>query len=81
MKIWAILNILIIIGLILFFIYREGEKKGKTEQIKKDQEREIKIQDEIIEENKRIIVDKNINKSVADNDVVVWLHQNRCKNC
>ena len=93
-------KILIISGLIglfllvLFLIYKEGEKKGEIKEIKKQQEIEIKIQDEVIEESKQIIKRKQINKSkptaiikdkriiLSDSDTNLgWLYQNRCKDC
>lgn len=79
---------------IIFFIYKEGEKKGEIKEIKKQQEIEIKIQDEVIEESKQIIKRKQINKSkptaiikdkriiLSDSDTNLgWLYQNRCKDC
>ena len=69
------------IFLILFFVYKEGEKKGTVTEVKKQQETEIKVQNEVIKEKKKVIRRKVIAKSVSTNDNLNWLRQNRCKDC
>ena len=93
-KILIASGIITIILLFLYGIYREGQKNGQIKEIKKQQEIEIKIKDEILEEKKQIIKRKQVNKSkptvtiknekinLSDaNSNLGWLYQNRCKNC
>lgn len=80
-KLWTALGIIGLIGLILFFIYREGEKKGKVNEVVKKQEQQIEIQHEIIKEKKQIQIRKTINKSVPTTDNIDWLRKNRCRDC
>ncbi len=70
-----------IIGAVVFFIYKEGESKGKITEIKKQQEIEIKIQHDIVRENKEIIKRREVNESIATVDNLNWLLKSRCKNC
>ena len=80
-KILAFIGVVIFISSILFYIYKEGEQKGKTKEIKQNQELEIKIKDEIIIEQKQIIKRKEARKSITANDNLKWLYENRCKDC
>ena len=80
-KILAFIGVVVLISTILFFIYKEGEQKGKTKEIKQNQEIEIKIKDEIIVEQKQIIKRKEARKSITTNDNLKWLRENRCKDC
>jgi len=80
-KILALIGVIAFVSTILFFIYKEGENKGKVEQIKKTQEIERTIKDEIIKENKEIVKRKAVNKSISTNDNFNWLFKNRCKDC
>jgi len=93
-KILIASGIITIILLFLYGIYRKGQKNGQIKEIKKQQEIEIKIKDEILEEKKQIIKRKQVNKSkptvtiknekinLSDaNSNLGWLYQNRCKNC
>lgn len=80
-KLLIISGLIVTIFMILLFIYKEGEKKGTITEIKKQQEVEIKVQDEVIKERKEIIKRKAINKSISTNANLEWLQQNRCKDC
>lgn len=80
-KLWTFIAIIGIVGLIIFFIHNEGENKGKANEVVKQQEQQIKIQNEIIEEKKQIQIRKVINKSIPTNSNIDWLRKNRCKDC
>lgn len=80
-RLTIILGILSVVALILFFLYREGEKKGIANEINKQQEQQIQIQNEIIQEKKQIQIRKTINKTVPTSDNIEWLRENRCKDC
>lgn len=80
-KILAFIGVVIFIGSILLFIYKEGEQKGEIKVIKQKQELEIKIKDEIIEDTKKTIKHKQIDRVVVTNKNLEWLHENACKDC
>ena len=83
-----------VVASFLFFIYKEGESKGKVTEIKKQQKIEIEIQNEVIKEKKEIVKRKQISKSKATvyikngnidwsntDSNLGWLRKNRCKDC
>ena len=80
-RLWTIIGIIGVAGLILFFIYNEGENKGKVNEVVKQQEQQIEVQNEIIEEKKQIQIRKVINKSIPTSSNIDWLRKNRCKDC
>jgi hypothetical protein len=80
-KLFALIGVVTFIGTILFLIYKEGEQKGAVKEIKQNQEIELKVKNEIIKENKKIIKRKAISKSISNNDNFNWLLKNRCKDC
>ncbi|MFT6841387.1 MAG: hypothetical protein ACJASR_000147 [Psychroserpens sp.] len=80
-KILALAGVVAFISAILFFIYKEGEEKGKIQEIKQNQEIEIKVKDEIIIEEEQIIKRKEIRNSNTSDGNFDWLLKNRCKDC
>ena len=80
-KILAFIGVVAFISAILFFIYKEGEEKGKIQEIKQNQAIEIKVKDEIIEDTQRTIKNKQIDRIVPTNKNLEWLHKNACEDC
>ena len=80
-KILAFAGVVAFISTILFYIYKEGEEKGKIQEIKQNQEIEIKTKDEIIEDTKRTIKHKQIDRIVPTNKNLNWVHKNACEDC
>tara|TARA_R110000868_G_scaffold220103_1_gene471209 strand:- start:833 stop:1111 length:279 start_codon:yes stop_codon:yes gene_type:complete len=80
-KILAFVGVVAFIGTILFYIYKEGQEKGKIQEIKQNQAIEIKIKDEIIIEEKQIIKRKEARNSITSDSNFNWLFKNRCKDC
>jgi hypothetical protein len=80
-KFLAFIGIVAFVGTIIYFIYKEGENKGKIEEVKKSQEIEIKIKNEAIVEQNEIIKRKESRKFNTSNSNLEWLYKNRCKNC
>ena len=75
-KIWTTLAVVSVIGLVLFFLYREGEKKGINSEIIKQQEQQIEIKNEVIETKKfqqKIISKTSVNVDAASRDKWVQL--------
>lgn len=80
-KLLAFIGVVAFVGAILYFIYKEGENKGKIEEVKKNQEIEIKVKDEIIVEQNEIIKRKESRKFNTSDSNLEWLYKNRCKSC
>ena len=80
-KILAFVGVVAFISTILFYIYKEGEEKGKIQEIKQNQEIEIKTKDEIIEDTKQTIKHKQVDRIVTTNKNLNWVHKNACEDC
>ena len=80
-KLLAFIGVVAFISAILFFIYKEGESKGKTQEIKQNQEIELKVKDEIIIEQKEIVKNKQIDRISTTDENLDWLRKNACKDC
>lgn len=74
-----ILSSLVIAGLFLF--YRFAKHNGKTEEVVKQQEQQIEIQNEVIKDKKIISQRQAVARAVSTNDNIVWLREYRCKDC
>jgi len=81
MKIWDYLIVVGVFSLIVYFIYQEGEKNGYNERENTCNEEIIKIQQQTMEETKKIYIRKNVNRAAPITDNIVWLQKHICKNC
>lgn len=75
-KIFAFSLLLITMAIVI----REKEITKNKENIKHAQQ-EIVIQNEIIKDKKIISQRQAVARAVSTNDNLVWLRQNRCKDC
>lgn len=74
-----IVNSLVIVGLILFYRFAGDNREAKITV--KEQDKTIKIQNEIIKDKKIISQRQAMARAVSTNDNLVWLRQHRCKDC
>lgn len=71
----------LIIAGVIFTIYYSGLKKGKQEEVVKQQEQVIEKQNEVIKEQKQVHIRQVKNKRTSIDDDISWLQNNICTDC
>lgn len=79
MKIYFIALTLIILA--VFAIFSFGKNQCQKENLIKEQEREIKVQETIIIETKKVNERRNKALIASPDANLVWLAQNICQDC
>jgi len=79
MKLYFIALTLIILA--VFAIFSFGKKQCQKENLIKEQEREIKVQETIIIETKKVNERRNKALTVSPDDNLMWLEENICQDC
>jgi hypothetical protein len=78
---YKIIALIVLISAILAFIYTQGKESGKINEVIKNQEQQIEIQNVIIEERSEVNKRKAISKTINTTDNIEWLRQNSCADC
>lgn len=81
MKVYSVIVVVGLVILSLFLFYKKSKEIGTQEQVAKEQEKIIIIQNEVIKDKKEVAKRVAKYKAIPTNDNIVWLRQEFCTDC